>query len=489
MKVSATMPIAERGETQASTLSSSEFGHGFEGLQHHWPTIRNTTASERIAKLKLLRATVLRRHADIVAACYADFQKPAVETELAEIGFIAAETRFAIQNLKGWMRPRRVQTPLNLLGTSAEIRYEPKGVGLIISPWNYPFSLTLGPLIGAIAAGCCVVVKPSEHTPHSSRLLRELLGEVFDKREVMVVEGDHLTAQALLKLPFNHIYFTGSPEVGKLVMKAAAEHLASVTLELGGKSPTIVDETADIGEAAQKIAWGKFTNSGQTCIAPDYVLVDERVHDQLVSALRQQINTFYGMTPLAQQSSRSYARMVNDKHHQRVERLYDDAVAHRAHVVTGGLMDRDARYIAPTVLTDVSLDAAVMHEEIFGPLLPVVKYGNLDKALAFINSKPYPLALYIFSKNKQNIQQVMQATTAGGTCVNETLLHFTHPELPFGGIGNSGVGKGYGYHGFLAFSNERSVLRRTVPTPLMRMFYPPYSRRARKLVDWLVRFF
>jgi len=466
----------------------SELAQTLDELRRHHPQVRTGTARARAAKLMRLRARVLKQREAIVTALHADLRKPAAEADLAEVLTVATEARLAARQVARWMRPQKVQTPLMLVGAVSQIRYEPKGVVLIIAPWNYPFVLSLVPLIGAVAAGCSVVVKPSEHAPRSSRLIKELLAEVFDPREVVVIEGDADVAEELLHHRFDHIFFTGGTAIGKRVMQAAAAHLTPVTLELGGKSPTIVDETADLEQAAEAIAFGKWSNSGQICIAPDYVLVQARVHDAFVAALCRRIARSFGSDEEARARTPDYARMINARQFERVRQLFESAVEGNARVVIGGCFDAEERYVAPTVLIDVPSEAEIMSEEIFGPLLPVVRYETLDEAIALINGKPNPLALYIFSRDDQHIERTLAETTAGGTCVNDTLLHFAHPELPFGGVGLSGIGKGYHRYGFLAFSNERAVVHRRRASPAFRMLYPPYRRKTRRLIGWLQRF-
>jgi len=450
--------------------------------------LRDTTAKERIEKLRRLR-TVLHDHRQgFHEAMYADFHKSAEEVDLTEIATVSIEIRHAMKHLKQWMKPKKVRTPLVLLGTSSEIRYEPKGVALIISPWNYPIDLTLGPLVGAIAAGCPAMLKPSEYTPHTTRLLKNMLASLFDENEVALFEGDAAVSQALLQHPFDHIFFTGSPAVGKIVMRAAAEHLSSITLELGGKSPTIVDETADVDEAAAKIAYGKLANAGQTCIAPDYVYVHERLHDDFVVALGREVKALYGNQPDARATNDDLAHIVNDKHFERLQNLRADALAAGATAPLGGIGTPAARFLDPTFLTNVPLDTEIMREEIFGPLLPILSFHSLDEVLRTINSKPKPLALYLFSKSKANIERILNHTSAGGTCINDTLLHFIHPHLPFGGVNTSGIGQSHGHYSFLAFSNERAVLRQRFKNSLLRRFYPPYTDTKRKLIDWLLKY-
>jgi aldehyde dehydrogenase (NAD+) len=453
----------------------------FARQQAHQYTVARTTARERKAKLRRLHDALLEHREAIQAAMRADFGKSEVETDLTEIGVVAGEIRHTVSRLSRWMRPRRVGTPLVLFGTRSEIRYEPKGVCLILAPWNFPFNLTLGPLVQAIGAGNCVILKPSEFTPHSTAVMRRIIGAVFPPEEVALVEGDAAVAQALLCLPFNHVFFTGSPAVGKLVMKAAAEHLTSVTLELGGKSPVIVDATADLDNAAAKIAWVKGINAGQICIAPDYVLVDASVHDAFVEKLESRFAEFYGATAAARRASPDYARIVNHRHFDRVRALLDDA-AQRGATIRGGAADRATRFLEPTILTGVPDEAAIWQEEIFGPLVPVRPFRTLDEATAYIQQGPAPLALYIFTARRATVDTVLADTRNGGVTVNDCGLHFYNVELPFGGVGNSGMGKSHGRYGFEQFSNARGVVYQNRILPLTNFFLPPYRS---KLLNWV----
>lgn len=480
-------PTAESTNGRTAAVAH-EIRRVFDAQQAYQQTARNAGAEQRAAKIQRIHDVVMELRQEIRDALHADFRKAPQEVDLSEIKITAEFAKHAQAHVAEWMAPEKVRTPPTFLGTTSEIHYEPKGVVLIISPWNYPFNLTLGPLISALAAGNCAILKPSEYTPHSSRLLRTIVEELFDEREVALFEGDKTVAQELLKHPFDHFYFTGSPPVGRIVMKAAAEHLSSVTLELGGKSPTIVDDTANIKDAARKIAWGKFTNAGQTCIAPDYIYVHERVHDDLVEALQQSIHKFYGATDRAQRTSDDYARLVNAKHFQRVRQLLDAAIEDGAHVAVGGTVDAGDRYIAPTLLTDVPLDTGVMEEEIFGPVLPILKFRTLDEALDRITARPNPLTLYLFTRSEATEQQVLQHTKAGNTCINDTMINYFNPNLPFGGAGHSGIGKSHGVFGFKEFSNERAVLRRAAGSAIMRAVYPPYKLTTRKVIDWLVKY-
>jgi aldehyde dehydrogenase (NAD+) len=451
----------------------------YEAQQQHRRRVGATTAAQRIEKIGRLKDALFSHRQEIRKALWDDYRKPAAEVDLSEIYPVVGEAKHAMRRLRKWMKPRRVSAPLALLGSRSRIVYEPKGVVLIISPWNFPFNLTLGPLVSALAAGNCAVIKPSEMTPNASACMKRILASLFDESEVAVIEGDAAVAEELLARAWDHIFFTGSPRVGKLVMKAAAEHLTSVTLELGGKSPVIVDRTADLDEAAKKIAWGKAFNSGQICIAPDYVLVDESVQAPFLEKLRASFDALGGP------EERGW--LVNDGHVTRIRKLFDEAVAGGAKVVTGGVFSD--RAVSPTVLADVPADSGLLREEIFGPLLPVLTYRNIEEALAMIAERDRPLVLYIFSRSRQVIRDLMRGTRAGGTAVNETLLHFYQLNLPFGGIGPSGVGKGHGQFGFEAFSNARGVLEQPFRFATMQLLYPPYTSFKQKLIDLTVRWF
>lgn len=446
--------------------------------------LRKTDAEQRREKLRRLRAAVMAHKEDILQAAHSDMRKPRVDALLGEIMPVTQGIDLALKHLNRWMRPQRVKTPINMLGTRGEIRHEPKGAALIIAPWNVPVFLSFVPLTSAIAAGCTAIIKPSEMTPALGAVIRNIVAEVFDEAEVAVFEGGPEVAQALLRQPFDHIFYTGNPEIGKVVMRAAAEHLTSVTLELGGKSPVIVDESADVEAAAERLVWGKLLNGGQVCVAPDYVLVHESRKDELLGALDRQFKAHAsgeaGQLP-------QLTRIVNSRHHARVQGLLDDALARGARVVTGGQSDAAECFIAPTVLADVPPDAKLMQEEIFGPLLPVLGYQDLNRALELINEKPKPLALYAFSRIKANVERILRGTSAGGTTINHVMLHGLHPNLPFGGVNNSGIGKSGGFYGFQAFSNERAVLRQTSGISFTRWMMPPYSPRLVRLLDRFVR--
>jgi len=454
---------------------------------NRWAVARSP-ARDRIAKLNQLRAAIVRRRGDLAAAVHADFRKPPAETELSEIQLVLREISHTTRHLARWMRPQRAPTPLVLAGSRSEIRYQAKGVALILAPWNYPIDLVLTPLVAAVAAGNCAIVRPSEKVPQTAAALGALIAEVFEPDEVAVVGGDPSLAAALLELPFDHFFFTGSQRVGRLVMAAAAQHLASVTLELGGKSPAIVDETADIRGAAERIVWGKFVNGGQTCIAPDYALVHESVAPAFLDGARRALDLCYGRTEAAREESASYCRIIDSAAHQRLVALVDAAVRAGARVEAGGAFSPATRYLAPTILSNVSPDSPLMAREIFGPVLPVLTYRSPEEAYRLVRSGDPPLALYVFSRDSRRVEDLLARTAAGGTVVNNTLLHFANPHLPFGGVGASGLGNYHGWFGFRAFSNERAVLRGGRWNPL-RLLYPPYGARTTRilrLVDrWL----
>ncbi len=445
-----------------------------------------TSADQRKAKLRALLEAVMAQRAEAQAALAADFRKAPEEVDLTELYPVIGEIKDALRHLPRWMKPRKVPTPIGLFGSASTIRYEARGVVLIISPWNYPINLTLGPLVSALAAGNCVIIKPSEFTPHTTAFLRQLLAGLFPEEEVALVEGDAEAAQALLALPFDHVFFTGSPAVGKVVMRAAAEHLASVTLELGGKSPVLVDADANLEEAARKIAWGKCLNAGQTCLAPDYVLVHERVHDSLVEELKKAIIGFYGSDATTRKASPDFARIINERHHARLLRLLRES---KGITVFGGEVDAAMNYISPTLMTEVDPASPLMQEEIFGPVLPILKVADMDAAVAFVNARAKPLALYVFSGNTHQAEGLIARTTAGGGCINDTVIHFAHTGLPSGGVNTSGFGKAHGFYGFEAFSNARGTLRQHTRFSAIQLMYPPFTGFVRKLIDLTLKYF
>ncbi|MDR3417824.1 MAG: aldehyde dehydrogenase family protein [Nevskia sp.] len=447
--------------------------------------LRTSTLDERKARIKKLRDTVVAHTEQFYEAGYADFKKPPAEIDLTEILTVVAEANDALRKLRKWMKPQRVWPSRATVGLRAWMQYQPKGRCLIISPWNYPVNLTFGPLVSAIAAGNTAILKPSEMTPHLSALMTKIVRQVFPEDEVAIFEGDARVSQALLDLPFDHIFFTGSPAIGKVVMAAAAKHLTSVTLELGGKSPTIIDASADLKTAARNIMWSKYTNDGQTCIAPDHIYVHSTVKDEFVRLCKETLTTAYGADPRGQMDSPYLARIVNQRHTARIRALLDDAVGRGARTLTGGVVDEAACYIAPTLLDNIPADAKIMQEEIFGPLLPIIAYDDLDDVIRRINADQKPLALYVWSKTQAVIDKVMNNTSSGGACINNTVVQFLHGNLPFGGVNNSGIGQAHGHYGFKAFSHERAVVRTQIG--MTSMFYPPYTDLTRRIAKILLK--
>lgn len=408
---------------------------------------------DRRESLKKLREAIQSREADIMEALKQDLNKSEQEAFVTEVGYMVQEISFVTKNMKFWARPQKVKTALTHVGSSGYIYPEPYGVSLIIAPWNYPFMLALSPLIGAVAAGNCVVLKPSELTPHVSALLADLIADTFDPGHVTVVEGGADTSTELLKQPFDKIFFTGSPGVGRIVMEAAAKHLTPVTLELGGKSPAIVDQDADLSLAAKRIAWGKWLNAGQTCVAPDYLWVHEEIKEELIQQLREAIRRFYGENPL---QNPDYTRIVNERHFNRLT-----AYLREGNSIFGGETDPEQLKIAPTLLEGVTWGQSVMEDEIFGPILLVLTFRDLSHVVEQVTARPKPLALYYFSNNRGKQEKILHSISFGGGCINDTIMHLATPYLPFGGVGNSGLGNYHGKHSFDCFSHQKSVLKQT----------------------------
>lgn len=446
---------------------------------------RRSTAEERIERIRRLRDAVMGSAPAIRAAASKDFRKPEAEVDLTEIFTVVSEANMAMRRLKRWMKPTRAGfTPL-MAGTQGRIEYQPRGRCLIVSPWNYPVNLSFCPLVLALAAGNTAIIKPSEMTPHLAAVMQDIVDRTFPKEEVAMFQGDADVAKVLLDLPFDHIFFTGAPALGKVVMAAAAKNLTSVTLELGGKSPTIIDAGADLKAAAENVCWSKFMNNGQTCIAPDHVFVHESVADDFLRLVAERLGTVFGADDEARFRSPDLARIVNARHTARVQRLLDDARARGARVRIGGDVRADHCYISPTVLEDVPADAAVLQEEIFGPLLPVIRFRELDQVIDRINAGDKPLALYVWGKDRARIREVLDRTSSGGACVNNTVVHALHPLLPFGGVNNSGLGSTHGEFGFRSFSHARAVADTRIG--LTQMFYPPYTPKVRGLISAALR--
>lgn len=425
----------------------------------------------RIEQLKTLKQAVIEHQPAILEALKADLNKPEFEAYATEI-VVLKEIDYAIKHIKSWTSPKKAAIPIEQIPGSGRIYAEPLGVVLIIAPWNYPFQLIISPLVGAIAAGNCAILKPSEIAPHTSHVLTDIIQKHFDPAYIAVVEGGIETSQQLLAEKFDHIFFTGGTDIGKIVMEAAAKQLTPVTLELGGKSPCIVDSDINIEYTARRITWGKFINAGQTCIAPDYLLVDKTIKQDLLDSIQKCIREFYGDEPSA---SPDYARISNQKHFSRLVEFLNNCK-----IIIGGQTNEAERYIAPTVIDNVSLKAPVMQDEIFGPILPVIEYNDLTEAISIINERPKPLALYFFSKNKNRQERVCRETSSGGVCINDTIMQVGVSSLPFGGVGDSGIGSYHGKASFDTFSHYKSVLNKSLRLdPKWR--YAPYEGKLQLL--------
>lgn len=404
----------------------------------------------RLKQLKKLRDVVIQNEALIFDALKKDLHKSEFESYATEIGFVLEELTYQIKHLKKWAKPRRVRNPITNFPASSYISLEPKGIVLIIAPWNYPFQLVFVPLIGAIAAGNTVVIKPSEISVNTAQLIKKMINNAFEQRYLEVIIGGPETGQALLEQNYSHVFFTGSQRVGQIVLESVAPKMIPVTLELGGKSPCIVDELVNVKQTARRIIWGKLINAGQTCIAPNCLFVHENVKEKLMPELVKSIKQFYGVDP---EQSDEYPRIIN---HENMDRLI--GMLSNAEVYWGGNYDREKLYFEPTILNHVDFDMAVMQKEIFGPILPVITYNDLDKLLEMLKMCPSPLALYFFSKNKKHVKKILERVPAGGVTINDTIMHFVNNKLPFGGTGNSGMGKYHGKHSFEVFSNSKPVV-------------------------------
>ncbi|MFF2092818.1 aldehyde dehydrogenase [Paenibacillus sp. NPDC058174] len=462
--------------TATATIDADRVQQAIEEHKRYFAAGTTQDVKFRIAQLLKLRDAIQKFEPQLTEALYRDLRKGDFEAYATEIGFALDSIRHTAKQLKRWTRPRRVKTPLVLMPSTSSIRSEPYGTVLIISPFNYPFQLCMEPLIGAIAAGNCALLKPSELTPNVSAVIARLIGETFDPAYIRVVEGEKEVTSLLINAPFDLIFFTGSTAVGKIVMAAAAKNLVPVILELGGKSPVIVDASANLDLAAKRIAWGKFMNTGQTCIAPDYILAHADIKEQLIAKLKETISGFYGTDAAA---SRDYGRIVNTRRFDQLAAILEQD---RAGIRYGGTVDRDDLYIEPTLLDSACWKDAAMAEEIFGPILPIMEYQDLEEAINGINARPKPLALYVFTENRSVEREVLSRISFGGGCVNDTISHIINPYLPFGGIGNSGIGTYHGKHGFDQFSHQKSILKKSTLLDITILF-PPYNDRLK----WIKR--
>jgi aldehyde dehydrogenase (NAD+) len=433
--------------------------------------------SFRREQLTKLKNAIIKYEKELLAALKSDLNKSEMEAFATEIGISIADIDYNLKRLGKWMKPERISTPLFFLPGSSWLYKEPYGVSLIIGPWNYPFKNTVGPLIGAISAGNTIIIKPSELSSATSAVINKLVSETFDPRYMKVIEGGAAETTELIKERFDYILFTGGTEIGRIIYQAAAKHLTPVTLELGGKSPCIVDADTDLDVTVKRIAWGKFVNAGQTCIAPDYVLINKKIKPAFIEKMKQTITEFYGADPKA---SPDFPRIISDRHFERVKKLIE------GEVVAGGQTDASQKYISPTVIDNVTPDHKVMQEEIFGPIVPLMEYDNLDQAIEFINKREKPLALYIFSKDKNFSERIINETSSGAVLVNDVMLHAGHPGLPFGGVGNSGTGAYNGKFGFDTFSHTKPALKR----PFMfdvKQKYAPYTIGNVNFIKFAIR--
>ncbi|QIB27236.1 aldehyde dehydrogenase [Caloranaerobacter azorensis] len=426
----------------------------------------------RINMLKVLKSAIIENEKLILKALKEDLNKSDFEGYETEIGIVLDEIGYIIKNLRYWTKPKRVKTPITQFISKSYIYSEPYGVTLIIAPWNYPFQLVMAPLIGSISAGNCSIIKPSEYSPNTSKIISKIISDNFEEEFIAVVEGGIEVNKALLEEKFDYIFFTGSVNVGKIVMEAASKHLTPITLELGGKSPCIVDEDADVELAAKRIVWGKFLNAGQTCVAPDYLYLHKNIKDDFIKNAIKFIKEFFGENPL---KSEDYPRIVNIKHFNRLKNLLKDG-----DVLYGGDFNEEKLYIAPTIIDNITWEDSIMQEEIFGPILPILMFEKLDEVIKIVNIRPKPLALYYFSNNKEKQERVIREISFGGGCINDTIVHLATPYLPFGGVGNSGMGNYHGKASFDTFSHKKSVLKKSNLIDIS-LRYPPYKNKINLL--------
>ncbi|WP_176239430.1 aldehyde dehydrogenase [Mariniplasma anaerobium] len=423
----------------------------------------------RVEQLKKLKSAIKQHEEEITKALFDDLHKSSVEAYTTEIGFVLNSIDFTIKHLKKWMKPKKVKTPLFLFGTKSFMSQEPLGVICIIAPYNYPFQLVIEPLIGVIASGNTAIIKPSEYTVQTEAVIAKLISQTFDESYIKVITGAKEVTSKLLDLKFDHIFFTGSATVGKIVYEKASKHLIPVTLELGGKSPTIVDKTANLKIAAKRIIFGKFINAGQTCIAPDYIYVEKEIHEELINLFKKEIKNFYP-------DYNEFGRIINDRHFQRLKGLINPDK-----VVFGNEVDEKSKFISPTILDNVTWDDKVMQEEIFGPILPVLVYEELEEVIEIIKQKEKPLALYMFSNDKNEIHKVFHELSFGSGGINDAIMQVTNPNLPFGGVGLSGIGIYHGYTSFQAFSNQKTYTKKTTKFDI-KLAYPPYTKKQEKII-------
>ncbi|WP_277586393.1 aldehyde dehydrogenase [Psychrobacillus antarcticus] len=433
----------------------------------------------RVQQLEILKMTIKKYEVEVIEALYKDLRKSEFEAYVTEIGLVYDNISYMIKHIEKWMEPKYVKTPVALMPSKSFIVNDPYGTVLIIAPFNYPFQLIMEPLIGAIVGGNCAIIKPSEATPHTSNIVKKIISEAYDPSYIRVVEGEKEETSLLIHAPFDFIFFTGSVQVGKIVMKAAAERLTPIALELGGKSPAIVDHTANLAVAAKRIVWGKFVNAGQTCIAPDYVLVEENVKDKFIEQMKKAIAQFYGKDS---QQSPDLGRIVNGNHFDRLMGILE---AEKEHIIFGGKTDRDDLFIEPTLLNGVDFNSPSMADELFGPILPIIGYKDLGNIIRQIRKSPKPLAAYMFSEHEKAQEFFLQELPFGGGCINDTITHAGSTYLPFGGVGNSGVQSYHGEASFTLFTHQKSIVKKNTSLPI-NIVFPPYKNKV-KLVRGLLK--
>ena len=460
-------------------FSEQQLTHMLDEHQAYFYAGMTRSVEFRIEQLEILKKTIKKYETDVIEALYKDLRKSGFEAYVTEIGLVYDNISYMTKNIEQWMEPKYVKTPVALMPSKSFIVNDSYGTVLIIAPFNYPFQLIMEPLIGAIIGGNCVVIKPSEATPHTANIVKKIISEAFDPRYIRVLEGEKEETSLLIHAPFDFIFFTGSVQVGKIVMKAAAERLTPIALELGGKSPAIVDHTANLAIAAKRIVWGKFVNAGQTCIAPDYVLVQENVKDEFIEQMKKAIAQFYGKDL---QQSPDLGRIVNGNHFDRLMRILE---SENDHIIFGGKTDRDDLFIEPTLLTGVNFNSPSMEEELFGPILPIIGYNDLRNIIHQIRKLPKPLAAYMFSEHEKAQAFFLQELPFGGGCINDTITHAGSAHLPFGGVGNSGVQSYHGEASFNLFTHQKSIVKKNTSLPI-NIVFPPYKNKV-KLVRGLLK--
>jgi len=460
-----------------NAVSSKELEKLIKKQRDFFSTGETRDVGSRKEYLKKLQTAIKENEKEIISALYSDFRKSSFETYTSEIGTVLVELGETLRKIKKWSRVQRAATPVTHMPGKSRVYPEPYGVVLVISPWNYPFNLAMAPVIGALSAGNTVLLKPASASPATSKVMNNIISSVFPEEYVKVLLGEEIK-HTLLDYEYDYIFFTGGPEVGRDVMTKAAKYLTPVTLELGGKSPCIVADDADIKTAARRIVWGKFFNCGQTCVAPDYMLVTEKIKNKLFEQMKSELEKVYGANP---EKSPDFARVISDRHWVRIEKLL-----HRGDIVTGGDVEQSARYIAPTIIDNVKPDDPVMQEEIFGPVLPVITVTSMDEAVKFINGRPKPLALYLFTRSNKLKKKFMTETSSGGGCINDTLMHFPNGHLPFGGVGLSGMGQYHGKKSFDTFTHYKGIYHNVnwIDVPLR---YAPYTNSGMKIIKMFLK--